>query len=79
MDAVVAYCGNCDNLEALLPAVSRYGDSLSSVQCGMSTFVYRIAEKHVSVSVEPEQYTAVGLTLLQAMEVRILLLLLLLI
>merc|ERR1712127_150862 len=26
VDAVVAYCGNCDNLEALLPAVSRISE-----------------------------------------------------
>ena len=35
----------------------------------MTMVLPRISEKHVSVAVAPEQYTAVGLTLLQAMEV----------
>ena len=48
--AVVAYCGNCDNLGALLPTV------------------LRIAERHVSVDVLPEQYAVVGGVLLQALE-----------
>lgn len=49
-DAVIAYAGNIDKLEALLPAVAR------------------IANKHVSLGIKPEQYPLVGNNLLAAIK-----------
>lgn len=49
-DAVIAYAANIDNLEVLLPAVSR------------------IANKHVSLGIKPEQYPLVGSNLLAAIQ-----------
>lgn len=49
-DAVIAYAANIDNLEALLPAVTR------------------IAHKHTSLGITPQQYPLVGANLLAAIQ-----------
>jgi len=49
-NAVIAYCGNCDQLETLGPTIAK------------------IANRHVSLEVTPDQYNVVGGTLLASLE-----------
>jgi len=49
-NAVVAFCGNCDQLEVLGPTVAK------------------VANRHVSLEVTPDQYNVVGGTLLASLE-----------
>lgn len=49
-NAVVAFCANCDRLEALGPTVAK------------------VANRHVSLEVTPDQYNVVGGTLLASLE-----------
>jgi len=49
-NAVIAFCGNCDQLEALGPTI------------------VKVANRHVSLEVTPDQYNVVGGTLLASLE-----------
>ena len=73
-NAVVAFCANCDQLEALGPTVAKYNrptakDLDKHMIRKYTAIPTRVANRHVSLEVTPDQYNVVGGTLLASLEV----------
>ena len=78
-NAVIAFCGNCDQLEALGPTIVKYQlisnetapppRKKKRIDRKYTVIPTRVANRHVSLEVTPDQYNVVGGTLLASLEV----------